>query len=110
MRLTMAARSVALFPVDRFQLQPVARPDAGLVRTVDTFRDDALDIEFGAGVKKIARRTVERPDRANARSDEVERFECAPTGLRLRPVAEVVVVEDEQIEREERGVPATRSA
>jgi hypothetical protein len=49
-----------------------------VVRTVDTFCDDALDIEFGACVEEIAWGTVERADGAKARADKVERFECAP--------------------------------
>jgi len=60
----MAARSVAVFPVGGLEFQPVAGSDAGTVRTVDTFRDDALDVEFGACVKEIAWGTVERADGA----------------------------------------------
>jgi hypothetical protein len=61
---------------------------------------------LSACVTEIAWGTVECADRAKARPDKVERFECAST-VGIWMVAEVVVVEDEQIERDERDIPAT---
>jgi len=85
-----------LLPVGRLELEPVARPDTGPVRAVDAFGDDALHVELGAGVEQLARCADERPDRAPARTDKLELLEQTPP-FRIRELAQVVVVEDEQM-------------
>lgn len=70
------------------------------------FRDYSLNIEVGARVEQHARRTVERTNGAPAVADEIEPFQRAAVAVRL--VAEVVVIEDEHIKRDEGDVATAR--
>ena len=100
---------MSAFPVDRLQLEPVARSDTGPIGTIDTLGNNALYVKRGARVEQVTRIPGKRGNRDPALPGEVKLFE-QPTALAVRARADGLVVEHKQVERDERDVPAARGA